>query len=599
MKRWMAFLLMGVMLLTMLPALAQEEEMTVLEGKTATEIVAQMGLGWNLGNTLDATGGNTDDVTAQEQSWGNAVITPELMQRVKEAGFDTIRIPVTWYRYTSNDGTYTIREDFLQHVKEVVTWAREADLFVILNLHHEEWVNDPNLATNYVQIGEQLTAMWRQIADTFADFDQHVIFEGMNEPRAAGTSYEWQGNPDGYAAVSYLTQMFVNTVRKDAKGYNGQRCLMIPGYAASSSTAAMEGIAIPVVNGEAAENIIISVHCYNPQIFCLNDAQTTFDVEKDGVSIRQVFEDIRTLFLDKGIPVVMGETGATNTNGNHAERAKWARLMGEMSQSYGVPIIIWDNGNNQTSGGECHVWIRRKVNPKLRSQATSIVYPEVLEALFAGRDSVAWGSALVQQEETDTTAAGVIGGNVIWKSSTGWTSQKEWDYTYIQMGAETEWFIEGAKIGIRYTGSGEPKVVLDSAEKSAWWIPVDAATIEKRDNGEKIAWFTYEDMKREMEKSGVTAPEQLRYFSVLAANGAVTSYEIAVQGMAQKTLSYRVNGRVVAKGDAPETVDVPNMTFCGWYTTVDYQPGTELGGEHAVETDTVWAKMVLDMQVIK
>lgn len=599
MKRWTALLMMVAMMLTTLPALAQEEETTVLEGKTAAEIVAQMGLGWNLGNTLDATGGDTNDVTAQEQSWGNAVITPELMVRVKEAGFDTIRIPVTWYRYTSTDGTYTIREDFLAHVKEVVTWAREADLFVILNFHHEEWINTAELPTNYVQIGEQLSAMWRQVADTFADFDQHVIFEGMNEPRAVGTSYEWVGNAESYAAVNYLTQVFVNTIRKDAKGYNAQRCLMIPGYAATSSTAGMEAIAMPVVDGEAAENIIISVHCYNPQSFCLNDAQTTFDAEKDGASIRQVFEEIRTIFLDKGIPVVMGETGATNTNGNHAERAKWARYMGEMSQSYGVPIVIWDNGNNQTTGGECHVWIRRKVNPKLRSQATSIVYPEVLEALLAGRDSVAWGSALTQQEETDTASTGVIGGNVIWQVDEGWTNQKEWDYTYIQMTAQAEWFATGAKIGIRYTGNGEPKVVLDSAEKNAWWIPVDASTIETRDNGEKIAWFTYDDMKREMEKNGVTAPEQLRNFSVLAANGAITSYEIAVQGMAAKTLSYRVNGRVVSKGEAPETVEFPNMTFCGWYTTPDYQPGTEVGGAQAVETDTVWAKMELDMQVIQ
>ena len=192
----------------------------MLTGKKATEIVEMMGFGWNLGNTLDATGGNTADVTAQEQSWGNAKITPELMVRVKEAGFDTIRIPVTWYRYTSDDGTYTIREDFLQHVREVVEWAREADLFVILNVHHEAWINEPNFAADAEKIGEQLTAMWRQIADTFADFDQHVIFEGMNEPRAQGTNYEWSGNAACYAAVNYLNQVFVNTIRKDAKGCN-------------------------------------------------------------------------------------------------------------------------------------------------------------------------------------------------------------------------------------------------------------------------------------------------------------------------------------------------------------------------------------------
>lgn len=101
MRKWIALFL--TMLLPVLPA-AAEEESTMLTGKTATEIVEMMGFGWNLGNTLDATGGNTADVTAQEQSWGNAKITPELMVRVKEAGFDTIRIPVTWYRYTSDDG---------------------------------------------------------------------------------------------------------------------------------------------------------------------------------------------------------------------------------------------------------------------------------------------------------------------------------------------------------------------------------------------------------------------------------------------------------------------------------------------------------------
>ena len=217
MRKWIALFL--TMLLPVLPA-AAEEESTMLTGKTATEIVEMMGFGWNLGNTLDATGGNTADVTAQEQSWGNAKITPELMVRVKEAGFDTIRIPVTWYRYTSDDGTYTIREDFLQHVREVVEWAREADLFVILNVHHEAWINEPNFAADAEKIGEQLTAMWRQIADTFADFDQHVIFEGMNEPRAQGTNYEWSGNAACYAAVNYLNQVFVNTIRKDAKGCN-------------------------------------------------------------------------------------------------------------------------------------------------------------------------------------------------------------------------------------------------------------------------------------------------------------------------------------------------------------------------------------------
>ena len=112
MRKWIALFL--TMLLPVLPA-AAEEKSTMLTGKTATEIVEMMGFGWNLGNTLDATGGNTADVTAQEQSWGNAKITPELMVRVKEAGFDTIRIPVAWMTNATHlyEGDYTIDADYI------------------------------------------------------------------------------------------------------------------------------------------------------------------------------------------------------------------------------------------------------------------------------------------------------------------------------------------------------------------------------------------------------------------------------------------------------------------------------------------------------
>ena len=550
MRKWIALFL--TMLLPVLPA-AAEEESTMLTGKTATEIVEMMGFGWNLGNTLDATGGNTADVTAQEQSWGNAKITPELMVRVKEAGFDTIRIPVTWYRYTSDDGTYTIREDFLQHVHEVVEWAREADLFVILNVHHEAWINEPNFAADAEKIGEQLTAMWRQIADTFADFDQHVIFE-------------------------------------DAKGYNAERCLMIPGYAATSSPAGTAAIALPTVDGEAAANIIVSVHSYDPQTFCLQDTQTTFDPEKDGAKINRVFENIKETFLDRGIPVVMGETGATNTNGNHDERAKWAYCVAQNAQRYGVPIVIWDNGNNQTSGGECHAWIRRAVNPKLRSQATSVVYPQVLDALWEGKNSTAWGSALTEvRAEADES--------ILWANADGLTSQKEWDSSYIQLEAKMEWFADGARIGIRYSGAGTPKIVLDSAEKSVWWILVDAAEIQKNDDGTKNAWFTSEILQAEMRKNGVDNPAQLQNCYVIATNGKITAYRITVEGMATAQTTYHVNGSAIHQADLPDAPTYPHMTFCGWYTTPDYQPGTEVTG--ASGASDAWAKMALDMSVIK
>ena len=383
MKRLLSVLLTMMMLVSTQITIAETE---VLSGKTAHEIVEQMGLGWNLGNTFDATGGNKNNVYSQETSWGNPRVNEQTIHRVKEAGFKTIRIPVTWYRQLSKDGTYTINPAFLARVKEVVDMAYTEGLYVIINMHHEEWLNSKNLDTQYVKIGEQLAAIWKQLAATFADYDQHLIFESMNEPRMAGTSVEWNGNEAGFAAVNYLNQVFVNAIRTDAQGYNAERALMIPGYAASSSNAPMMAIKIPEWNGQQAENIIVAIHSYTPYDFCLSDTQVNFNklFTNHTTPIDMVFYSIKGMFLDKGIPVVMGETGATNKD-NTIARENWAYYMGKKAATYGIPIIIWDNGANGNSGGECHAWINRKTTGDLSP------HPTVLQALFDGANSVEWG----------------------------------------------------------------------------------------------------------------------------------------------------------------------------------------------------------------
>lgn len=383
MKKMMSLILTMLLMIAALPAGASGE---VLTGLSAQEIVAQMGLGWNLGNTFDATGGNRNNVYSQEQSWGNPKVDAALIKRVKDAGFKTIRIPVTWYRQLSNDGKYTINPAFLARVKEVVDMAYAEGLFVIINMHHEEWLNAKNLDTKYEKIGEQLSAIWRQIADAFAEYDQHLIFEGMNEPRMKGTAAEWNGNKAGIAAVNYLNQVFVDTIRTGAEGYNGERALMIPGYAASSSSSVMAEINIPQWNGVQAENIIVSVHSYTPYEFCLSDEMVNFNrlYTSHTMAIDMVFYSIKGLFLNNGIPVVMGETGATNKD-NTAAREQWAYYMGMKAATYGIPICIWDNGHNGNTGGECHPWINRRSDEPL--------YPTVLESLFKGAASVEWGYA--------------------------------------------------------------------------------------------------------------------------------------------------------------------------------------------------------------
>ncbi len=376
--------LLAVMLLTaMIPCAASAEELT---GKTAMDIVSQMGIGWNLGNTFDATGGNKVNVYSQETSWGNPKVTPELIHRVKEAGFTTIRIPVTWYRQLSKDGAFTVEPAFMARVKEVVDMAMSEGLYVIINMHHEEWLNCKTLDKDYEKIGQQLAAIWRQISDTFAEYDQHLIFEGMNEPRMKDTPSEWNGNEAGIAAVNYLNQVFVNTVRTDAKGHNGERALMIPTYAASSSASNMIAHKLPQWNGKDAENIIVSIHSYTPYDFCLSDTMTNFNklFTNHTMPIDMIFYNIKGHFINKGIPVVIGETGATNKD-NTVARENWAYYMGKQAASYGVPIVIWDNGAYGNSGGECHAWLNR------RNEAEISPFPTVLQALFEGASSVEWG----------------------------------------------------------------------------------------------------------------------------------------------------------------------------------------------------------------
>ena len=146
-------------------------------------------------------------------------------------------------------------------------------------------------------------------------------------------------------------------------------------------------VEIPQWNGAAADNIIVSVHCYTPYDFCLSDTQTNFNklFTSHTTPIDMIFYSIKGHFLSKGIPVVIGETGATNKD-NTMAREHWAYYMGKQAATFGVPIVIWDNGHNGNSGGECHSWLNRRADAAEMSP-----YPTVLEALFEGAASVKWG----------------------------------------------------------------------------------------------------------------------------------------------------------------------------------------------------------------
>lgn len=378
-KRIGALVLASVLAVTMLPqtelkSYAADKEVT---GYTASELTTMFSRGFNIGNTMDATGGTKNNIYSYERSWGNPEINKELIHGIKEAGFTFVRIPITWQKHIAKDGKNTIDAEWLERVKTVIDYCYEEDLFVIINVHHDDsWLNIAKFSDEYKNIGVKLGDVWAQVADYFADYDQRLIFESMNEPRAKGTDYEWTGNQACYDAINYLNQIFVDTVRGNGKGHNSERALMIPGYAASNSRAVLESIKIPDWKGAQAENIIIAVHCYSPYNFCLSDNQIEFDPnsEADTSDVKRMFRDFETYFLSKGIPVVLGECGATRQGDNVEEREEYLYWFSGMCRQYGVPACIWDNGVNGKSGGENHSYISRRNG--------SVVYPTLVRAFI-------------------------------------------------------------------------------------------------------------------------------------------------------------------------------------------------------------------------
>lgn len=301
---------------------------------TAMELTADIKVGWNLGNTLDANGGTG---VSQETSWGNPKTTPELMQGVKDAGFNAVRIPTTWENQM--DENNVINAEWMARVKEIVDYAYDLDMYVILNMHHEEWYQP--YADKEEEITAKLQTCWTQIAEAFKGYDQHLIFEGMNEPRWKNTQFEWNGgNDEGRTVVNHLNKAFVEAVRATG-GNNQYRFLMVCPYAANSSESALAALELP-----DDDRLIVSVHAYIPYSFALqNPGSDKWVASKANCTneIDTLAEVLNRLFISKGQAVIIGECGAMNRQ-NENYRAAWAEYYFSTFKNIGIPCFWWDNG---------------------------------------------------------------------------------------------------------------------------------------------------------------------------------------------------------------------------------------------------------------
>ena len=268
----------------------------------AKDAVTNMGVGWNLGNTLDAHDASKTWTTTEqhETCWGQPVTKPELIKMMKEAGFSTIRVPVTWYQEMDSDGK--VNEAWMKRVKEVVDYVIDNGMYCILNVHHDTGDNSTHWlhasSTNYKKNQAKFEGLWKQIAEEFKDYDQHLLFEGYNEMLDDNNTWNEPSNKtDGYKAINDYAKSFVTTVRNTG-GNNKDRNLIVNTYSASSKPDAMKNLDLP----EEGNHIIFQVHSYP-------DWQNKSNAKKE---IDNLISNIKSNLLNRA-PVIIGEYATFTT----------------------------------------------------------------------------------------------------------------------------------------------------------------------------------------------------------------------------------------------------------------------------------------------
>ncbi len=301
--------------------------------RSSAEIVDDIKVGWNLGNTLESYDVKGKTGLATETAWGNPKATEELILNVKNAGFNAVRIPVTWGEHMDGD---VIQEEWLDRVQEVVNYAYNNDLYVIVNLHHDDgiWFNPTE--EEYEGDSAKLKKIWEQIAERFSEYGDRLIFEGINEERTIGSENEWSGGTaEERDVVNKYLQDFVDAVRETG-GNNSERTLIVTSYAASAEEVAMNNLKVP-----NDRHIIVSLHYYAPWKF--SEGQTTEFGDAEKAELDAKFAAMKKKFIDNGIPLIIDEFGCV-AKADDDTRAEYYQYYISTAKSYGIKCFVWDNG---------------------------------------------------------------------------------------------------------------------------------------------------------------------------------------------------------------------------------------------------------------
>jgi endoglucanase len=310
-----------------------------------------MKVGWNLGNTLEAIGGET--------AWGNPLTTQTLIDSVKSAGFNAVRIPVAWSKF-SNEQNFVIDESFMNRVEEVTNYVLDAGMYAIINIHWDGgWIQPTYQQQAYVN--NRLGIMWNQIATRFQDYGDHLLFAGTNEIMVTGN----YGTPtkENYTVQNGYNQTFVTTVRSTG-GKNVYRMLVVQGY----NTNIDHTLNYAVMPTDVIKNhLIMEVHYYDPYDFTINEnskitqwGKIATDASKTETWANETYADtkfnqMKTKFVDNGIPVIVGEYAAmarTDVADHSIYREYYLKYITQSMINHNIIPFYWDAGftGNHGSG---------------------------------------------------------------------------------------------------------------------------------------------------------------------------------------------------------------------------------------------------------
>ena len=330
----------------------QENNPGAMRDISTAELVEEMGVGINLGNTFESCGGwiDNESVSNFEKAWGSPIITEDIIKGYADSGFGVLRVPVAWSNMMDLD-TYEIDQRYIDRVKEVVGWALDDGMCVVMNIHWDGgwWEGFPTAKDRCMK---RYVTIWEQLCENFGEFGDKLMFESLNEE--GGWESLWNRYSDGetdgkrqsFELLNEINQTFVDTVRGSG-GNNEKRHLLIAGYNTDIDLTCDPLFEMP---DDPVGRCAVSVHYYTPANFCLiaedadwGKAKNAWGSPRDYTELENYMDKVKENFVDKGVPVIIGEFGAVATANKSDELVRTYNVaVVKAARERGMCPILWD-----------------------------------------------------------------------------------------------------------------------------------------------------------------------------------------------------------------------------------------------------------------